>query len=149
MSRFAGGAIAISVYTTILTNVQSSSMLKLVPAAALKAGLPEDSIEKLLAALPLGSAALQQVPGITTDIMGAAGAAFQQSYVVGLRTTCLSSLSFGIIGIIGRFLNDLWHFTNTDPILACLCCQDIEHKMNDKIEIFLENDKHADMNKYH
>lgn len=111
MSRFAGGAIAISVYTTILTNVQSSSMLKLVPAAALKAGLPEDSIEKLLAALPLGSAALQQVPGITADIMGAAGAAFQQSYVVGLRTTCLSSLSFGIIGIIGRFLNDLWHFT--------------------------------------
>ncbi|KAH7023911.1 fungal trichothecene efflux pump [Ilyonectria destructans] len=132
VSRFAGGAIAISVYTTILTNVQSSSMLKLVPAAALKAGLPEDSIEKLLAALPLGSAALQQVPGITTDIMVAAGAAFQQSYVVGLRTTCLSSLSFGIIGII-----------------ACLCCQDIEHKMNDKIEIFLENDKHADMNKYH
>ncbi|KAH7162191.1 fungal trichothecene efflux pump [Dactylonectria estremocensis] len=132
VSRFAGGAIAISVYTTILTNVQSSSMLKLVPTAAINAGLPEGSVEKLLAALPLGSAALQEVPGITTDIMVAAGAAFQQSYVVGLRTTCLSSLSFGIIGII-----------------ACLCCQDIEHKMNDKIEIFLENDKHADMNKYH
>ncbi|KAF7556790.1 hypothetical protein G7Z17_g1149 [Cylindrodendrum hubeiense] len=132
VSRFAGGAIAISVYTTILTNVQSSSMLKLVPAAAIKAGLSEDSVEQLLAALPLGSAALQAVPGITADIMVAAGAAFQQSYVVGLRTTCLSSLSFGVIGII-----------------ACLCCQDIEHKMNDKIEIFLENDKHADMNKYH
>ncbi|KAH7170110.1 fungal trichothecene efflux pump [Dactylonectria macrodidyma] len=132
VSRFAGGAIAISVYTTILTNVQSSSMLKLVPTAAINAGLPEGSVEKLLAALPLGSAALQEVPGITADIMVAAGAAFQQTYIVGLRTTCLSSLSFGIIGII-----------------ACLCCQDIEHKMNDKIEIFLENDKHADMNKYH
>ncbi|KPM43644.1 hypothetical protein AK830_g2903 [Neonectria ditissima] len=132
VSRFAGGAIAISLYTTILTNVQSSSMLKLVPAAVTKAGLPEGSVEQLLAALPLGSAALQKVPGITTDIMAAASAAFQQSYVVGLRTTCLSSLSFGVFGI-----------------LACLCCQDIEHKMNDKIEIFLENDKHADMNKYH
>ncbi|KAF4989817.1 hypothetical protein FDECE_14586 [Fusarium decemcellulare] len=132
VSRFAGGAIAISVYTTILTNVQSSQMLKLVPPAATGAGLPESSLEQLLAALPLGSAALEQVPGITADIMAAAGKAFQQSYVVGLRTTCLSSLSFGIIGI-----------------LACICCQDIGHKMNDKIEIFLENDKHADKNKYH
>ncbi|KAH6898208.1 fungal trichothecene efflux pump [Thelonectria olida] len=132
VSRFAGGAIAISVYTTILTNVQSTQMVKLVPAAAIGAGLPESSIEQLLAALPLGSAALEKVPGITTEIIVAAAAAFQQSYVVGLRTTCLSSLSFGVIGII-----------------ACLCCQDIEHKMNDKIEIFLENDKHADKNKYH
>ncbi|KAM5366556.1 hypothetical protein ACJZ2D_010453 [Fusarium nematophilum] len=132
VSRFAGGAIAISVYTTILTNVQSSQMLKLVPPAAISAGLPESSVEQLLAALPLGSAALEQVPGITAEIIAAAAKAFQQSYVVGLRTTCLSSLSFGVIGII-----------------ACICCQDIEHKMNDKIEIFLENDKHADKNKYH
>ncbi|KAK7427168.1 hypothetical protein QQZ08_006281 [Neonectria magnoliae] len=132
VSRFAGGAIAISLYTTILTNVQSSSMLELVPAAVIEAGLPEGSVEQLLAALPLGSAALQQIPGITADMMAAAAAAFQQSYVVGLRTTCLSSLSFGVVGII-----------------ACLCCQDIEHKMNDEIEIFMENDKHADMSKYH
>jgi hypothetical protein len=102
VSRFAGGAIAISVYTTILTNVQSTQMIKLVPPAAISAGLPKSSVEQLLAALPLGSAALSKVPGITTDIIVAAAAAFQQSYVVGLRTTCLSSLSFGVIGIIGR-----------------------------------------------
>jgi predicted secreted protein len=103
VARFAGGAVAISVYTTILTNVQGTEAARIVPEAAIAAGLPASSVQALLAALPLGSAALSQVPGITAGIMAAAGAAFQQSYVVGLRTTALSSLSFGIIGIIGKF----------------------------------------------
>ena len=55
-----------------------------------------------MAALPLGAVALSKVPGVSTEILVAAGAAFQQSYVVGLRTTALSSLSFGIIAIIGK-----------------------------------------------
>ncbi|KAF2492231.1 MFS general substrate transporter [Lophium mytilinum] len=132
VARFAGGSVAISVYTTILSNVQSSHAAKLVPAAAIAAGLPAASASALLAAIPLGSAAIAKVPGITTEIAVAAGAAFQQSYVVGLRTTALSSLSFGIIGII-----------------ACICCNDIGHKMTDKIEIFLENDENAEKNKFH
>lgn len=55
-----------------------------------------------MAALPVGASALAKVPGITTEIMTAAAAAFQESYVIGLRTTCLSSLSFGVVGIIGE-----------------------------------------------
>ncbi|KAF2011386.1 MFS general substrate transporter [Aaosphaeria arxii CBS 175.79] len=132
VARFAGGAVAISVYTSILTNVQSTNAARLVPAAAIAAGLPADSAAALLAAIPLGSAAIAKVPGITNEIAAAAGAAFQQSYVVGLRTTALSSLSFGVIAII-----------------ACLFCNEIEHKMNDKIEVFLENDENADKNKFH
>jgi hypothetical protein len=83
--------------------VQSTHAAKLVPAAAIAAGLPAGSASALLAAIPLGSKAIALVPGITTEIAVAAGKAFQQSYVVGLRTTALSSLSFGIIGIIGEF----------------------------------------------
>ncbi|KAJ2906622.1 putative trichothecene efflux pump protein [Zalerion maritima] len=132
VARFAGGAVAISVYTTILTNVQSREYLKLVPEAARAAGLDADSIPALLEAFPLGADALSQVPGITNDIIAAAASAFQQSYVVGLRTTALSSLSFGVLGII-----------------ACLFCKDIGPKMNNKIEIYLENDVNADKNKYH
>lgn len=74
----------------------------LVPAAAITAGLPASSAKALLAALPLGSAALVKMPGTTAKIAVAAGKAFQQSYVFELRTTALSSLSFGIIGIIGE-----------------------------------------------
>jgi hypothetical protein len=132
VSRFAGGAIAISVYTTILTNVQFSSLAKLLPAAAIAAGLPASNVPALAAALPLGSAALAKVPGITTNIIAAAGAAFQQSYIVGLRTTALSSLSFGVVAI-----------------LACIASNDIGHKMNEKIEVFLENDEFAERNVYH
>lgn len=112
--------------------MQSSNAARLVPAAAVAAGLDPANAPALLAALPLGATALAEVPGITTEIMAAAGAAFQQSYVVGLRTTALSSLSFGVIAII-----------------ACLFCNDIGHKMDDKIEVFLENDENAEKNKYH
>jgi hypothetical protein len=107
-------------------------MLRLVPPAAISAGLPSSSVSDLLAALPLGPTALEKVPGITNEIIAAAGAAFQQSYVVGLRTTALSSLSFGVIAII-----------------ACLFCNEIAHKMDDRIEVFLENDENAEKNKYH
>ena len=103
MARFAGGAVAISVYTAFLTNVQGTEAFRTVPAAATTAGLPQSSVAALLAAIPLGSAAIAKVPGVSMDIIIVAGAAFQQSYVVGLRTTALSSLPFGIIGIIGRF----------------------------------------------
>ncbi|KAH7370985.1 fungal trichothecene efflux pump [Pyrenochaeta sp. MPI-SDFR-AT-0127] len=132
VSRFAGGAVAISVYTTILTNVQSSKATELVPRAAIAAGLDASAVPALMAALPLGATALAKVPGITTDIMVAAGGAFQQAYVVGLRTTALSSLSFGILAII-----------------ACCFCNDIGPKMDNKIEVFLENDENAEKNKYH
>jgi hypothetical protein len=112
--------------------VQGHHAAVLVPAAAEAAGLSASSSAALLAALPLGSAAVAKVPGITTAIAVAAGKAFQQSYVIGLRTTALSSLSFGILGII-----------------ACICCEDIDHKFDNKIEVFLENDEHANMNRYH
>ncbi|KAF2653605.1 MFS general substrate transporter [Lophiostoma macrostomum CBS 122681] len=132
VSRFAGGAIAISVYSTILTNTLTTWMARLIPAAVLPLGLPESSLVALMTALPQGSAALAKVPGITTDIMVAAGGALQQSYVHALRVTALSSLSFGIVAII-----------------ACCLCNDIGHKMDDKIEVFLENDEFADKNRFH
>lgn len=112
--------------------MQSSKAAQLVPAAAIAAGLPSSSAAGLLAALPLGADAIAKVPGVTADSIAAAAAAFQQSYVVGLRTTALSSLSFGVLAII-----------------ACFFCNDIGHKMDNKIEVFLENDENAERNKYH
>ena len=42
------------------------------------------------------------------------------------------SLAFGIVGII-----------------ACALCKDVDSKMNNKIEVYLENTDLADRNKYH
>lgn len=102
VARYAGGSVAFSVYSAILTNVVSRQILEHVPAAAIAAGLPASSVPALLAALPLGAAALEKVPGISTAILEAAGAAYVQAYVVGLRTIALSSIAFGGCGIIGR-----------------------------------------------
>lgn len=149
VARFAGGAVAISVYTTILTNVVGTEAPKKVIPAVLAAGGSQQVAVEILTALPLGASALAKIPDATEQMIAAAGAAFQQAYVVGLRTTALSSLSFGIIAIIGESSNHVC----VDQLLtyktACLCVQDIDHKMTPKIEIYLENDVNADRNKYH
>ena len=40
------------------------------------------------------------------------------------RITALTSLAFGIVGIV-----------------ACMCCKDMEPKMTNKIEVYMENTK--------
>lgn len=85
MARNGGGVVALTVCSTILANVQASSMKDLVPPAVVAAGLPLTSVEALLAALPLGEGAVSQVVGITEEIVISALAAFQQSYVVAVR----------------------------------------------------------------
>lgn len=51
---------------------------------------------------------------------------------ISCRVVALSSIAFGAIAII-----------------ACFFLEDIGPKMTPKIEIYLENDVHADRNKYH
>lgn len=149
VARFAGGAVAISVYTTILTNTVKTHALQLVLPAAEAAGASPTTALSILEALPLGATALTKIPGATTAMIEAAGAAYQQCYVIGLRVTALSSLSFGIVGIIGKH-HPRWELLNlTDCDIACICCLDIGHKMTNKIEIFLENDVNAQKNEFH
>lgn len=105
VARFAGGSIAISVYTTILSNVVSKQAVAKVIPAVLAAGGSQEVAVEILTALPLGASALAKIPDATTAMIAAAGGAFQQAYVVGLRTTALASLSFGIIAIIGESHN--------------------------------------------
>ena len=96
-----------------MSNVQSKWAAKLIPQAVINAGLAESSVSALVKALPLGAAALEKVPGITTQIIAAAGAAVQETYVHALKVTAMSSLSFGILALI-----------------ACCLCNDIGHKVN-------------------
>ena len=88
--------------------------------------------EAVLAALPAGTPAVLSVPGVSKAIAAAAGAAYEHSYIVGIRTVALASIAFGGFGM-----------------LACLWCEDITPKMDKHIEVFLENDVQAEKNKYH
>jgi len=85
VARYAGGAVAVTLFATILTTVQSSWAKIHVVEAAEMAGASRATAEAVLAALPLGTAALEKVQGLTKMIAEAAGAAFVQSYVEGIQ----------------------------------------------------------------
>ncbi|KAF2715467.1 MFS general substrate transporter [Pleomassaria siparia CBS 279.74] len=128
VSRFAAGSIAAAVYTTILTNETTKSIARLVPAAAVAAGLPSQRVPDLMKLV--GTPALAS--NFSPQVVAAVGAAVAQATCHGLRLVAFASLAFGCVGII-----------------ACLCCKDVDAKMNNKIEVYLENTEYAERNKYH
>ncbi|KAK4959113.1 hypothetical protein LTR10_003912 [Elasticomyces elasticus] len=132
VARYAGGAVAVTTFATILGTTQVSYATSHVIPAAEAAGASPATAEAVLAALPLGAAALEKVQGLTTAIATAAGTAFVESYVQAVKTVALASIGFGGLAMI-----------------ACLFLEDIGPKMTPKIEIFLENDVQADKNKFH
>jgi hypothetical protein len=132
MARYAGGSLAQAIYTTILTNTQTRRAATTLPAAAVSAGMTQENAQKLLAAFPLGATAIAAVPGTTAEALAAASLAFQWSYAHALKIVALSSLSFGIVGLLCVF----W-------------CEDVGKKMTNKTEVFLENDVNAEKNVFH
>lgn len=85
VSRTGGGAIATTVFSTILVSVQSAYAAGHVVPAAESAGASPMVAEAVAAALPLGAEAVAKVPGLTSAIADAASAAFTESYVHGLK----------------------------------------------------------------
>jgi MFS family permease len=85
VARYAGGAVAVTLFLTILSTVQASYASTHVIAAAEAAGASPATAAAVLAALPLGAAALEKVSGLTLTIAEAAGGAFVDSYVHAVR----------------------------------------------------------------
>jgi hypothetical protein len=85
VARAAGASVAATIYETVLVNVQGRHARASVPIVAMAAGASKTTAGAVLAALPLGTSALEKVPGITLEIVEAACAAYQQSYVAGIR----------------------------------------------------------------
>lgn len=85
VARYAGGAVAVTTFATILTTTQNSHAATGIISAAEAAGASPGTAQAVLAALPLGATALEKVPGLTTAIATAAGGAFVQSYVAAIK----------------------------------------------------------------
>ena len=85
VARYAGGAVAVTLFATILSIVHTAYAKVHVIAAAEAAGASASVAEAVLAALPLGAAALEKVQGLTVAIAEAAGGAFVVSYEHGIR----------------------------------------------------------------
>ncbi len=128
VARFAAGTIAAAVYTTILTNTVTKWTLRYAPAAVEAAGLAASKVPALLKDAASPTFAKDYPPAV----VAAYGGAVQHAYEKGVQMVAYASLAFGIVGII-----------------ASACCKDVDSKMNNKIEVYLENDVHADRNVYH
>lgn len=149
VARWTGGALSSSIYIAILNSVQKSKAGTLVPAAAMANGADQSTASALLAAIPLGAGAIANVTGTTPAMVAAAGAAFVESYVIGLRTICLASIGFGVVAIICCCLsNDIGPKMNTKSKSNVFNCK-ISKLTAIVVEVFLENDVQADKNRFH
>ncbi len=81
VARYAGGAVAVTMYVAILDNTQTSYAASHVVKAAEAAGASPAVAKAVTAAIPLGAAALEKVHGLTTAIATAAGGAYVESWV--------------------------------------------------------------------
>lgn len=114
-------------YTTILSNTISEKTVQYVPAAV-QGLVPQSQIAGLMEAVGAGT----YTKSFSTQVVAAVQGALTRATVTGLRVTALSSLAFGVVGIV-----------------ACALCKDIQPKMTNKIEVYMENTEYADRNQYH
>ncbi|KAL3463501.1 fungal trichothecene efflux pump [Aspergillus heterothallicus] len=127
--RFAAGAVATSIYQTVYSKSTTKYIGEYIPKAVIAAGLDEADVPDLMAVVTGGAAALQ---GYAPNVVTAALAALNDAYCQAIFVVAMVSMAFGILGLG-----------------ACLCCKDVDSKMTNKIEVYLENTDLSDRNKYH
>ncbi|KAL4796245.1 MFS general substrate transporter [Aspergillus venezuelensis] len=129
--RFAAGAVATSIYQTVYNNSTTKYIGEYVPRAAIAAGLDSSKVQDLVSIVTGGASALQEA-GYSQAVITAATGALADAYCKAIFVVAMVSMAFGIVGLI-----------------ACLCCKDVDSKMTNKIEVYLENTDLSDRNKYH
>lgn len=113
--RSAGGSIAVTVYSTILSNRLKFTVPHNVGPAAVAAGLPEDQVPALASAVLAGTVA--KFPGLTEAISTAIAPVVKTAYSQAYQTVYLASFGFGAIAIVG-----------------CLFAKDARDLLTDKVE---------------
>ncbi|KAF2502514.1 trichothecene efflux pump [Lophium mytilinum] len=120
--RSVGGAIATTVYTTILTNYIKEHEGTNIAEAAVKAGLNIQYVPALAGALAAqNQTALALVPGVTPLIIEVSVAAILHTLVKAFRLVFYTSLAFGSFGI-----------------LCALCTKSVDQYMTKDIDVAVE-----------
>ncbi|KAF2644786.1 fungal trichothecene efflux pump [Massarina eburnea CBS 473.64] len=101
--RAIGGAVAQTVYVSILTNKVTEYLPKYVVPAATSSGLPTSSLPALFAGITAGN--FTSVPGITPEIIAATGAATQKAYLESFRIVFYATIPFGVLLIVASALS--------------------------------------------
>ena len=121
-SRSAISTVASTIYTVVLTARTGQTISSIVPAAVIKAGLPSSSVAQYLAAVAAGgsASALDAVKGMTPEILAAGTQAYRLAYSDSYRTIFLTSIAFGVSGIICSFFVPNVENLLTDSVAATL-----------------------------
>jgi hypothetical protein len=91
--------IGTAIYTIILSNKLAQYIPAVVGPAVISAGLPASSVPALLGALGgIGNATA--VPGVNANILAVGGLAYQMASVKAFRVVFLSTIAFGLVGIV-------------------------------------------------
>ncbi|KAH6701307.1 major facilitator superfamily domain-containing protein [Leptodontidium sp. MPI-SDFR-AT-0119] len=99
--RSVGATIALAVNNAIFNSALSTEIPAKLAAATLPLGLPRSSLGPLIQALTSNDqAGLAQIPGVSEEIVAAAGAALKAAYGVGFRNCWIAATCFSAIAIM-------------------------------------------------
>ncbi|KAH8684143.1 trichothecene efflux pump [Ilyonectria robusta] len=96
-----GGAIAQSLYVSVLNNQLVKKIPEHVIPAAKAAGLPESSMDQLLAGTSTGD--FSTVPGITDSIISSVAAAMKDAYIGSYKIVFYTTIPFSVILFLMAF----------------------------------------------
>ena len=101
-TRSFGVTVALSIYMAIFSSTLTQNMPVKVASATIPLGLKPSYVGQLLGALTTGkTAALADIPGITPNMLAAAGLAIKQSYAISFRYVWVTAAAFSALALIG------------------------------------------------
>jgi hypothetical protein len=113
--RTAAGALATSMYSSILATELTKHLKEYVGPAAVQAGLPNSSLSALYAGVSAGS--FDGVPGVTEGVLAAIAEPIKHAYAASFQTVFLCTIPFGAILIAA----------------AIFYCPNVEDYMTDEV----------------
>lgn len=102
--RSLGGSIGVAIFNAIFAHGLSSNLVPKVTAAVTPLGLSSKEIGPLIGALSAGNITLaESLPGVNLKIIGAAGLAMDQAYVIGFRDVFVCGGCFSVVALFSEF----------------------------------------------
>jgi hypothetical protein len=102
--RSLGGSVGLAIINAIFASTLTSNLAPKVTNAVAPLGLEGANIGTLIGALTSGNIALaEKIPGISPEIIAAAGLAVKQAYVMSFRNVFICGAAFMAVGIISEF----------------------------------------------
>ncbi|KAG0645228.1 Efflux pump FUS6 [Hyphodiscus hymeniophilus] len=142
--RSVGGSIGVAIHTAIFTNGLTNNLYPKVAAAVTPLGVSQGTIASLITDLTSGdTAALSNLPGVTSEVVEAAGLAVTQAYLVGFRNVFVCAGAFALFGFcLSFFIRDMREQFNPHidaPLEGTALVHELEHELEEKRAAHVEH----------